>query len=155
MALIIKDKKLIIDEIRYLSHNSRFNELKKYTQHGNTSVYEHCVNVACLSLWICENTGINVNRYSLVKGALLHDYFLYDWHVPDKTHMLHGFTHPKTALKNASQVFELNDREKDIIIKHMFPLTPGLPRFKESWIVTISDKICSIMEILHLKYRLL
>ena len=76
MALIIKDKKLIIDEIRYLSHNSRFNELKKYTQHGNTSVYEHCVNVACLSLWICENTGINVNRYSLVKGALLHDYFL-------------------------------------------------------------------------------
>ena len=69
--------------------------------------------------------------------------------------MLHGFTHPKTALKNASQVFELNDREKDIIIKHMFPLTPGLPRFKESWIVTISDKICSIMEILHLKYRLL
>ena len=85
----------------------------------------------------------------------MHDYFLYDWHVPDKAHMLHGFTHPKVAFKNASLAFKLNDREKDIITKHMFPLTPIPPHFKESWIVTISDKICSLMEIFHLKYRLL
>lgn len=155
MAFIIKNKKLIIEEIRYLSLNSRFNELKQYIQHGSTSVYEHCVNVACLSLWICEKTRIKVNKYSLVKGALLHDYFLYDWHVPDKTHMLHGFTHPSVAFKNASKSFELSNIEKDIIIKHMFPLTPVPPHFKESWIVTIADKICSIMEILHLKHRLL
>lgn len=155
MAFIIKNKKLIIEEIRYLSLYSRFNELKQYIQHGSTSVYEHCVNVACLSLWIYEKTGIKVNKYSLVKGALLHDYFLYDWHVPDKTHRLHGFTHPGVAFKNASQSFKLNEREKDIIIKHMFPLTPVPPYFKESWIVTIADKICSIMEILHLKRRLM
>ena len=151
MALKIHNKSIIIEEIRYLSRNSRFDELKLYTQHGHTSVYEHCVNVACLSLWICEKTGIKVNMYSLVKGALLHDYFLYDWHIPDKTHRLHGFTHPAVALKNASEVFELSATEKDIIKKHMFPLTPVPPRFKESWIVTISDKICSAMETLNIK----
>ena len=69
--------------------------------------------------------------------------------------MLHGFTHPSVAFKNASKSFELSNIEKDIIIKHMFPLTPVPPHFKESWIVTIADKICSIMEILHLKHRLL
>ena len=46
---------------------------------------------------------LNCDKGSLVRGALLHDYFLYDWHQPHKEYGLHGFTHPSTALRNAVQ----------------------------------------------------
>ena len=143
------DEKLIENEIKYLLANSRFIETKLYIQHGSTTVFNHCINVACMSLYIADfmkKKNIQVNRKSLVRGALLHDYFLYDWHIPDKTHRLHGFTHPAKALENAKKDLMLNAIEKDIILRHMFPLTILPPMKRESWIVTLSDKICSFME---------
>ena len=119
---------------------------KNYIQHGNVSVYEHCLRVAYLSIEIVTKFNLNVNIRSLIRGALLHDYFLYDWHIKDKSHRLHGFTHPKTAYKNASKEFYLNDIEKDIIIKHMFPLVIFPPKYLESHIVTIADKISALKE---------
>lgn len=59
---------------------------------------------------------------SLVRGALWHDYFLYDWHIPDESHKWHGVTHAGDALKKAMRDFELNEIEQDMIRKHMFPL---------------------------------
>jgi uncharacterized protein len=73
---------------------------------------------------------------------------LYDWHVADKSHRFHGFIHAKCALKNAEQDFSLNPVERDIILKHMFPLNFRLPRYRESIIVTIADKICATREVL-------
>lgn len=82
----------------------------------------------------------------LIYGALLHDYFLYDWHIHDKSHRLHGFKHPKTALNNALKHYDLNKREIDIIKNHMFPLTLVPPHHRESIMVCLSDKICSSFE---------
>ena len=45
-------------------------------------------------------------------------------------------------------IFFLNKRERDVIIKHMFPFTPFPPRYLESWIVCAMDKICSLEETL-------
>ncbi len=121
---------------------------KECIQHGNISVYWHSFFVACMSLLIAKTFRMKVDERSLVRGALLHDYFLYDWHVKDDNHFLHGFRHAKRSLKNAERDFELNDIEKDIILKHMFPLnitTP--PLYKESTIVCIADKICATLEI--------
>lgn len=56
----------------------------------------------------------------LIRGALLHDYFLYDWHNQLTPHHLHGFFHPGVALRNASMDVELTPIEHDIIKKHMF-----------------------------------
>ena len=59
----------------------------------------------------------------------------------------HGFTHPKVALDNAVKYFNLNNIEKDIIEKHMWPLTiRKVPKYKESVIVTMVDKYCSTQE---------
>lgn len=125
-------------------------EMKKYIQHGETTVFEHCVAVAKYSLLIAyflERTlKIGVDKDSLVKGALLHDYFLYDWHFKDHPNRFHGFTHPSVARNNADRDFELNDVERDIIAKHMFPLTPFLPMYRESFIVSIADKWCALAE---------
>lgn len=124
--------------------------MKEYIQHGETTVFEHCVAVAKFSLLIAhflERTiRIDIDKDSLVRGALLHDYFLYDWHIKGQAKGLHGFTHPGVAKRNADRDFTLNDIEKDIISKHMFPLTPFLPRYRESVIVSLADKWCALAE---------
>lgn len=126
---------------------------KKAIQHGNVSIYEHSIGVACLSMYLAYRFRIDVDKKSLVRGALLHDYFLYDWHLHDKNHRLHGFRHAKRALTNASNEFFLNPIEQDIIERHMFPLNITPPKYKESVIVCIADKICTVMEVMgHLKF---
>ncbi len=124
--------------------------MKKFIQHGTTSVFEHAVSVAKFSiitaLWLEKVFNVEVDHKSLVRGALLHDYFLYDWHDKHVFHNLHGFTHPMTALENATRDFHLNKRERDIIRKHMFPLTLIPPRFIESGIVCYADKRCALCE---------
>jgi len=123
---------------------------KAYLQHGNVSSYDHSVSVAYISAWIAQRFHIDVDMRSLVRGALLHDYYLYDWHVPDPGHKWHGFVHARKALENAARDFNLNATERDIIEKHMFPLTMGPPRCRESIVVCCADKICAMFEFLSL-----
>ncbi len=132
--------------------SQNFRSTKAHIQHGNMTVNAHCMNVAKYSLAISKKLHISCNQRELIRGALLHDYFLYDWHVGDyaKAHNLHGFYHPGRALKNASEEYELSAREKDIIKKHMWPLTIVPPTFREAWIVSAADKWCSLMETLHI-----
>ena len=121
---------------------------KLFIQHARVSVFEHSFGVACLSIYISKKLRLKVNKRALIRGALLHDYFLYDWHVKDENHKLHGFRHAKRALDNAEKDFLLNPIEKDIIERHMFPLNIKLPKYKESVIVCIADKICAMWEML-------
>ena len=85
-------------------------------------------------------------RQALIRGALLHDYFLYDWHDKANGHHWHGFTHPGTALHNASEDWKLTPVEREIIKKHMFPLTPIPPTCREALLVCLADKICAAKE---------
>ena len=123
-----------------------FKSQKEFMQHGKTSVYKHIINVTNMSITIAYKFNMNVDIKSLIRGSLLHDYFLYDWHENDKSHRLHGFKHAKTAMLNAERDFGLNKIEKNMIYTHMFPLNIRLPRYKESIILCVSDKICAIIE---------
>ena len=87
---------------------------------------------------------------ALVRGALLHDFFLYDWHVPDKSHRLHAFSHARRAYENDKKEFDLGNIEKDIIIKHMFPVNIALPKYKETVIVCIADKLSATHETIYI-----
>ena len=117
------------------------------------TVNAHVMNVARYSIALSENLHIPCNRRELIRGALLHDYFLYDWHDRSRENyqMLHGFYHPGIALKNASREYKLTLREKDIIKKHMWPLTVKPPVCREAWVVTAADKYCSLLETIHLQ----
>ncbi|MGN0402390.1 MAG: HD domain-containing protein [Acetatifactor sp.] len=132
--------------------SKNFRSTKEHIQHGNMTVNAHVMNVARYSLALSDKLHIRCNRRELVRGALLHDYFLYDWHIPDEVnpHKLHGFYHPGRALRNAIREYELTEREKDIIKKHMWPLTVVPPACREAWIVTAADKWCSLMETIHM-----
>ena len=130
--------------------SGRLYQLASFTQHGTTSTLDHVIAVAYSSLAFAMNAGIKVDEHALVRGALLHDYYLYDWHdheaAPDNWH---GFTHPRHALDNAREDFpDLTSVEEDIILHHMFPLVPIPPHTKEAWIVTTCDKACSTAETL-------
>ena len=132
-----------------LAIDSRFDMTKSFIQHGRISVFSHCSSVAVMSVKIANLFGIKVNTKALIRGALLHDYFLYDWHDnPDGRHNLHGFTHPYTALRNAKEDFDLTTIECDIIKHHMFPLVPNPPKCREAWIVCLADKVCALHETL-------
>ena len=129
-------------------------QMQMYIQHGDTTTYTHCLAVAYYSFRVCRLLPIQIDMRSVTRGALLHDLYLYDWHIPDESHRLHGFYHPGIAYVNASRVFELNEKEKDIIRKHMWPLTiTRIPRCREALIVCIVDKFCSLSETIGLTYR--
>ena len=131
--------------------SENFDSTKDFIQHGSISVNAHCMNVAKVSLRLNRFLNAKCDEEKLIRGALLHDYFLYDWHIPDEEnpHRWHGFHHAKRALLNASNEYELSDIEKDIIVKHMWPLNPVFPKYRESWVVTAADKWCSTMETIH------
>ena len=128
----------------------KFQGMRKFIHHGTVSVLEHSLRVATVSMKIGEflmKAGFNIRMRELVRGAMLHDYFLYDWHVPEKWHRLHGFSHAETALRNASKDFNLTYNEREIIRTHMFPLNiTKIPTVMEAWIVTMADKYCSLVE---------
>ncbi|MDD7148656.1 MAG: phosphohydrolase [Lachnospiraceae bacterium] len=147
-----KIENLIKAEGNDILHSRNHKSTRKAIQHGNVSVRRHAINVARYSLLINEKLGIKCNKRDLIRGALLHDYFLYDWH--DKDHIsplrLHGFFHPGIALRNAEKEYRLSTKEKDIIRKHMWPLTIVPPKCREAWVVSMADKYCSLMETLRI-----
>lgn len=157
----IRREKEIRDEIQFAAedilNSDNFSMTDEFIQHGNVSVRSHSLNVAKYSLLFSKKLPAECNERELIRGALLHDYFLYDWHKKEGRNYkgLHGFYHPSVALENAAKEYPLTDREKDIIKKHMWPLTVVPPMCREAWIVTAADKYCSFMETvrLHRGYR--
>lgn len=134
----------IIDDI---ITNETVKQMKNFRQHCDTSCYEHCLHVAYYSYFLCKKLGLDY--ISTARAAMLHDLFLYDWRKKYRDIELpglHAFVHPKIALKNASLIFDLNEKEQDIIVKHMWPVTITLPKYKESYIVTLMDKYSALRE---------
>ena len=145
-------KKLILRYGADILASSGMQMERTLIQHGSVSVLAHSIGVAYLCLMIAGFFHLRVDRRSMVRGALLHDYFLYDWHERDASHRLHGFRHPKRALQNAQRDFTLNENEQNIIRRHMFPLTPIPPKTREGAIVCAADKICALLETLSIPY---
>ena len=145
--LLSKETLLEFDEIiKDITENSNVSALKDHIQHINSSRYAHCKEVAFYTFLICKK--LNLDYISAARGAMLHDFYFYDWrnkHVEGQK-KFHLFRHPRIALENALDIFKLNEIEKDIIEKHMWPLTISLPRFAESYIVTFVDKYCATKE---------
>ncbi len=142
----IENDKMFYDVLKEIINNSKILESNQYIQHGNTSTLLHSIAVAYYSHRFAMLFNLPVDETKLIRGALLHDYYLYDWHKKDHKHHLHGIRHPYIALQNATRDLDICDIEKDIIQRHMFPLTMVPPRYMESVIVCIVDKICSIYE---------
>ena len=145
------DKKYQLTEffeiIKDIISNDTVRQMKNFRQHCNTSCYQHCMQVAYYTYIACKK--MRLDYVSATRAAMVHDLFLYDWRKKYRNvdlPGLHAFVHPKIALKNAGKLFDLNDIEKDVISKHMWPVTFGFPKYMESYIVTIMDKYSACLE---------
>ena len=128
-----------------ITESQKYKRTKELRQHGNVTVFEHSLSVAETSLKISKKLHIKVDEESMVRVALLHDYFLYDWH--DKDHpRLHGFRHASFAADNAMRDFGLTKKEYKAIRSHMFPLNLRIPTSREAFILTLADKYCAASE---------
>ncbi len=137
----------------------RFQQLHSFQHHGpENSVYDHSVAVAVTAYAIARRMRLSGDETaSVVRAALLHDFFCYDWRsehfrryirhfsgVRRLMHM-HGFVHGYIAAGRAKRVFGLSERECDAIARHMFPLA-AMPRTKIAWIITLADKAVASRE---------
>ena len=123
--------------------NDEFLKTKKIVHHGTTR-YDHSVRVAYLSYKFSKLFG--GDKTSVIKAGVLHDFFLeeYDNNIIKEAKML--VDHPSIAKQNAINYFGVNKKEENIIESHMFPMSNVMPKYRESWIVSISDKIIAVSE---------
>lgn len=133
----------IVNEIL---NNPEYQRRLEFHHHENRSVYTHCLIVSYYSYKIAKKMKLDYRSAAI--AGLLHDFYYEDWQL-NKTHgikNMHGFIHAKQAMNNSITYFPnmINDKIKDSIVKHMFPLTIFPPKYAEGWIITFVDKIVSL-----------
>ncbi len=136
-----------------------FQQLRAYPHHGaGNTVYDHSVSAAQCAFHMAQRFHMRPERVEAVtRAALLHDFFGYSWQSEEHrrymrrysgwqrfTHM-HAFIHGPHAANRADRVFGLDQRQKDAIASHMFPLAP-FPKNSEAWVVTLADKVVATRE---------
>lgn len=132
-----------------ISENAKVKQMKKLSHHKVTTTYTHCLNVAECSYFLARRLHIRIDEKSLAMGALLHDFYLYNYREQDAIggyeHLTH---HPASALENAKTCFEITDKVGNIIASHMWPLTiTKLPKLREAVLVCFADKVCAFKEL--------
>lgn len=127
--------------------------LREIPQHKGSTTFAHCVSVTTKAYQLAKKWHIKVDIPTLVRGAMLHDFYLYDTETMPYSDYQHSLIHPKLALQNAEKYFTLSPKERNIILSHMWPI-PGspLPRSKEAWLISLADKLCAIQEIYEKKH---
>ena len=119
----------------------------KFIKHHDESVYDHSLKVAYRAYEIAYSH--NLDWVSTIRGALLHDFFLYKFKKTFSFRLItdsikHAISHPIIAFDKAKKYFDLKEKEENIIKGHMFPF--GLPKSKEAWIVSYVDKYIASFE---------
>ena len=151
----MKSKRVVItEEPEVLLHrygddilqSSSFQSMKAYNHHRNSNTYAHCVSVALRALEIAKKKKKKVDPEALVRGCLLHDYYLYN-HRTEERIPWHLIRHPKVAAANAKRDFNVDETVERMIRTHMWPLTLfHFPTCRESWILMEADKSVSVHE---------
>lgn len=142
-----------LEVVKDIIFHSEVLKMKKFVQHGDTSCYDHCINVSYVGYLVAQKFGWDY--VSIARAGLLHDMFLYDWReYKNSYHNItssHAIIHGKIALENASKYFSLNEKEREMIKKHMWPITIFFPRYGMTYLVGIVDKYCAVAEFLSMR----
>lgn len=124
-------------------------EFKKMNDinHHNTTRYDHCLKVSYYSYKVAK--ALKLKYAEVARGGLLHDFFsdrtVYHDKALEKV-KLYTTEHPKLAVLNAKEHFDITEVEEDIIRSHMFPIDIKIPKYAESWIVSSIDKVLGTLE---------
>ncbi len=123
--------------IKDILKNREFKKIESCPHHKINRL-EHSKRVSYFSYKICKY--LNLDYIEAARAGLLHDFFLNKYHTGKDCKLL--TSHPKIASNNAKKHFTLSDKEINIIESHMFPVNiKTLPKYKESLIVSLVDKV--------------
>lgn len=142
-------KKIVKDILR----NSEFKKMY-YIEHHGISRWEHLLKISYRSYLLAKK--MHLDYKSVARGALLHDFYLDGDERTKKRKFLDTFSHPKKALQTSLDIFDINEMEQNIIVSHMFPIYPVLPKSKESILVNAVDKVIGSVELVreyHYKFK--
>ena len=145
MAKYNKDQEylFIIDNIMKKEEFKKIENIK----HHNTNRLEHSIKVSYYSYLIAK--ALKLDYKEVARGGLLHDFYTDKISECSKFKdkiKLFSTKHPKDAVNNATTYFNLSDKEVNIIESHMFPVDYRIPKYAESWIVSLVDKVLSVGE---------
>ena len=145
MAKYKKDQEYLYI-INNIMNNSEFQKMGNI-KHHNTTRLDHMLKVSYYSYKIAKT--LKLDYEDVARGGLLHDFYTDEISECDKVKdkiKLFSIKHPKDAVKNAKVFFDLSEKEVNIIETHMFPVDYKIPKYAESWVVSIVDKILSLGE---------
>ena len=134
--------------VRELLESEAVQELSDFTHHRMTNRLQHCLNVSYYNYKLCRLLHLDAD--SAARAGLLHDLYHYDTarysHTPHS--IRHSHYHPQVALEAAEKLLPMNERERDMIGNHMWPVTFPRPKYAETYVITVVDKYCAVIEYL-------
>ncbi len=136
------------DCVKDLLEDKNIQRLREFSHHSGTTRFQHSLNVSYYNFTLCRFLGLDAKAGA--RAGLLHDLFFYDRHEhePVKGEGWHAVGHPKIALYNASRLFPVSQLEGDMIVNHMWPLSLWLPKYRETYVITLVDKFCACAEVI-------
>ena len=143
---ILQDKEYL-DVVGIYLEDEKVQSLKNIPHH-NSNRFEHSLKVSYLAYKICKK--LKFNYRSAAKAGILHDFYVNRIeeckYLNDKVALFTN-EHPEDAVINACKRFYMTPLEKDIIVSHMWPVSKHMPKYKESFVVSFSDKVFSFKEV--------
>jgi uncharacterized protein len=130
--------------------NDKFKELDNELHHG-ISRASHSIRVAKGTYTVTKK--LNLNYKNATRAALMHDFYVNE-DLNTKNSFKALSEHPSKALKNAEKYYNITSLESNIIESHMFPFGNKIPKYAESWIVTLVDKTVAVYEMYRYKLSL-
>ena len=129
-------------------NNEKIMRMKDIPMHRGSNCYLHSFKVAKKAIHYAEKSRKkDLNFHIILLGAILHDYYLYDWRSDRSKRKKHGHNHPQIASDNAFRDFNIPQEVRRIIETHMWPLNiREYPKSREAKIVSICDKAVTIKE---------
>jgi len=131
-----------LSSVEKIVSNRKFKKLESEVHHHTSNRLKHCMDVSYISYKICK--GLKLDSKSAARAGLLHDFFLNDEFNNKASRLL---THSEQSILNASKITTLNEKEKDIISSHMFPIGGTVPKCPESVIVDLVDDYVAFKEL--------
>ena len=136
-----------INIIEEVLNNKYFKKTQSTIHHGMNKL-DHSIKVSYYSYIYAKR--FNLDYVSVARGGIMHDFYYSTTNGKSlsKDSAKLTFTHSKISLENSIKYFNVNEMEKDIIVKHMFRVNSMIPKYKESLLVALVDKVIGSGEFL-------
>lgn len=149
MKISLEEKERLENLYQTFLNDPKIQRMKEIPMHRGSNCYEHSFKVAKKAVhYALRFPSKKLSIETIMLGAILHDYYLYDWRKDRSKRKRHAVDHEFIASENASKDFGISPEVKRIIESHMWPINfKKYPKGREAKIVSLCDKAVTIGEV--------